>query len=157
MQKFSKYLTNLSHDGGRVYSYGTHVATRNGRLLDVFEWYSVTTSKHVNFVANEWGLQVRKLYELPEEERQKILEFYPENEKKLQEQRGYEGEGAISAIPMISAFMSLISPDRTPKEVNEQDKRFLMAAGATFPDDWDSLPTEEQRRRLDWCFTELKK
>lgn len=151
MQKFSKYLTNLSHDGGRVYSYGTHVATRNGRLLDVFEWYSVTTSKHVNFVANEWGLQVRKLSDLPEEERAQILrEFYPERVES-------HDFGVITAIPMLSAFMGLLSPDRTPEQVNEQDKRFLQAAGCTFPDDWDMLTVEEQRRRLDWCFAELKK
>tara|TARA_R110000796_G_scaffold21344_2_gene62884 strand:+ start:1277 stop:1489 length:213 start_codon:yes stop_codon:yes gene_type:complete len=56
-----KYKQNLRIiNGSQVWSYDTHVATiSNGSLLE-HGWWSSTTSKHVNYVAKEMGLNVVK-------------------------------------------------------------------------------------------------
>lgn len=51
-----KYKMNLHISGDKVYSYETHVATIRGTQLIVHGHWSMTTSKHVNYVANELGL-----------------------------------------------------------------------------------------------------
>lgn len=56
MRKFSRYKENLRMDGDKVYSYSTHVATRRDGKLIIHGWWSVTTSKHINYVAAELGL-----------------------------------------------------------------------------------------------------
>jgi hypothetical protein len=51
---------NLNVFGNKVYSYQTHVATINGDTLEVnpkFSNYSKTTTKHINYVANEFNLK----------------------------------------------------------------------------------------------------
>jgi hypothetical protein len=56
-----RYKNNLKVEGDKVYSYDTHVATIDkpaGHLI-VHGWWSVTTSKHVNYVAREYGLRRR--------------------------------------------------------------------------------------------------
>lgn len=70
MIKFDRYKENLRQVGNDIYSYSTHVATieyddnhhRTGNLLQ-HGWWSVTTQKHINYVANELGLTVQKDYE----------------------------------------------------------------------------------------------
>ena len=54
----TKYRTNLQVVGVKVLSCGTHVATIRGNQLVVHGWWSVTTSKHVNYVAKELRLTV---------------------------------------------------------------------------------------------------
>lgn len=54
--KLSKYKQNLRVDGNAVYSYDTHVATINDGYLIIHDYYSMTTSKHINYVAKEYGL-----------------------------------------------------------------------------------------------------
>lgn len=55
-----KYTKNLHIDGDHVISYTTHVATidREARKLYRHGWWSMTTSKHVNHVAQEYGLTI---------------------------------------------------------------------------------------------------
>jgi hypothetical protein len=53
-----RYRQNLQVVGDKVYSYGTHVATIKGDKLVRHGWWSVTTSKHVNYVAQQLGLTV---------------------------------------------------------------------------------------------------
>lgn len=60
MRIFNRYKQNLRMDGDKVYSYNTHVATKNGRELIIHGWWSVTTSKHINYVASE--LELSKVY-----------------------------------------------------------------------------------------------
>ena len=61
-----RYKQNLRVEGDideiKVYSYNTLVAEREGNKLIVPKHYSVTTSKHINYVADEYGLKVVKLY-----------------------------------------------------------------------------------------------
>lgn len=57
-----KYKQNLKVIGNNVYSYKTHVATidpTNGTLT-VLGYWSKTTSKHVNHVADELNLEIVK-------------------------------------------------------------------------------------------------
>jgi len=48
----TKYFQNLRIDGNRVISYTTNVAT--------IDWWSVTTQKHINYVANTLGYNLIK-------------------------------------------------------------------------------------------------
>lgn len=59
-----KYKQNLRIEGNKVFSYVTHVATidpTNGTLT-VLGYWSKTTSKHVNHVADELNLEIVKGY-----------------------------------------------------------------------------------------------
>jgi hypothetical protein len=57
-----KYQQNLSVEGNKVISYTTHVATIDGKNLIQLGWWSVTTQKHINYVAAEYGLTIIKNY-----------------------------------------------------------------------------------------------
>lgn len=58
----SKYKKNLKVESGKVYSYNTHVANLNHVEKQVIQlgWWSVTTQKHVNYVASELGYSLVK-------------------------------------------------------------------------------------------------
>ena len=55
-----RYKQNLRIEGNRVISYTTHVATIDGNKLHELVWWSVTTQKHINYVAKELDLQLIK-------------------------------------------------------------------------------------------------
>ena len=57
MYQIKRYKQNLHIEGNKVYSYTTHVATIKGNQLIVHGYWSVTTSKHVNYVARELELE----------------------------------------------------------------------------------------------------
>jgi len=63
MRKFNRYKENLRRVGNDIWSYSTHVATIEypGKLIQ-HGWWSVTTQKHINYVANELGLTIEKDY-----------------------------------------------------------------------------------------------
>lgn len=60
--KFDRYKQNLSYVDPFVISYDTKVARREGDFLIVDKWYSVTTSKHINYAAGELGLKILRTY-----------------------------------------------------------------------------------------------
>ena len=60
MRKFKKYKKNLSRVGNNIYSYSTNVARIEGKKLIQLGWWSVTTQKHINFVARELNLTLIK-------------------------------------------------------------------------------------------------
>jgi len=60
MSNLARYKANLRIDGNRVISYTTHVATiENGNLVQL-GWWSQTTQKHINYVAQELNLNLIK-------------------------------------------------------------------------------------------------
>ena len=63
MRKFDRYKENLRQVGDDIYSYSTKVATIHQDKLIQHGWWSVTTQKHINYVANELGLKIDKNYE----------------------------------------------------------------------------------------------
>lgn len=55
-----KYKQNLKVEGNKVYSYNTHVATIDGGKLHQLGYWSMTTQKHINYVAKEFNLVLIK-------------------------------------------------------------------------------------------------
>lgn len=60
MRKFNKYKQNLRQIDDKIYSYDTHVATIDGDNLNQLGWWSVTTQKHIKYVAEELNLKLDK-------------------------------------------------------------------------------------------------
>jgi len=64
MRKFDRFKMNLRADHNYVYSYETKVAwiDHDAKTVTPYERYrrhSVTTSKHINYVASELGYEVK--------------------------------------------------------------------------------------------------
>ena len=61
----NKYKQNLEVDTTYVYSYRTKVGKfyHTNKQIIVDKWWSTTTSKHINYVANEYGYEVTREYE----------------------------------------------------------------------------------------------
>ena len=55
-----KYKQNLKVEDNKVYSYNTHVATIKEDCLFQLGYWSMTTQKHINYVANELDLKLIK-------------------------------------------------------------------------------------------------
>ena len=55
-----KYKKNLKVIENHVYSYDTHVATINNQQLIQHGWWSQTTQKHINHVADFLELKLIK-------------------------------------------------------------------------------------------------
>ncbi len=58
MKHLDRYKQNLHIKDNNVYSYNTNVATIINDKLLVLGWWSVTTSKHINYVARELDLDI---------------------------------------------------------------------------------------------------
>lgn len=58
--KMEKYKQNLKIEGDKVISYTTHVATIKGDELHQLGYWSMTTQKHINYVAKELNLNLIK-------------------------------------------------------------------------------------------------
>jgi len=65
MRTLDRYKQNLRIVNNDVYSYNTHVAEIDGDKLYKVKWRvngmssSVTTTKHINYVAKELGLTIQ--------------------------------------------------------------------------------------------------
>ena len=59
-----KYFQNLHTDNKNIYSYNTNVATieHNEKKVIASKFWSVTTSKHINYIASLLGYEVIKNY-----------------------------------------------------------------------------------------------
>ncbi|MAE83562.1 MAG: hypothetical protein CMB80_12540 [Flammeovirgaceae bacterium] len=57
-----RYKTNLRVSSHSIYSYNTKVAKIDHikRTIKPLGWWSVTTSKHINYVAREYNYEVIK-------------------------------------------------------------------------------------------------
>ena len=62
LEKMPRYKENLRVNGEHVYSYNTRVARIDHKTKQItcLGWWSVTTSKHINYVASEYGYEVIK-------------------------------------------------------------------------------------------------
>ena len=64
MKTFDRYKKNLRQIGNDIYSYDTHVAEIIDGKLYKLKWRvngmssSPTTTKHINYVANELNLEI---------------------------------------------------------------------------------------------------
>jgi hypothetical protein len=59
-ENFARYNKNLFKNGNDIYSYHTKVAEIKGNKLYQLGYWSITTQKHINYVANELGLSLVK-------------------------------------------------------------------------------------------------
>ena len=66
IRTYDRYKVNLATIADIVYSYGTPVAAADWteRQLLVPAYHSVTTSRHINYIAEQWNLEVVKQYAL---------------------------------------------------------------------------------------------
>ena len=60
MITLDRYKQNLRIEGNKVISYVTHVATIEGDTLKQLGYWSMTTQKHINYVAKELNLKLIK-------------------------------------------------------------------------------------------------
>ena len=60
MRTLSKYKQNLRIQGNDVWSYSTIVAKIDGDNLNQLGYWSQTTQKHINYVANQLSLTLIK-------------------------------------------------------------------------------------------------
>ena len=70
-----KYKQNLNVIDDKVFSYNTHVATINETQLIQLGWWSVTTQKHINYVAQELNLTLIKNNSTFDENLEKYRDF----------------------------------------------------------------------------------
>ena len=63
MRKLQRYKQNLSINGNDVWSYTTIVAKIKGNELHQLGYWSMTTQKHINYVADQLCLTLIKDYE----------------------------------------------------------------------------------------------
>ena len=63
MRQFPKYKQNLRATDNYVFSYNTKVAEidHTNRTIKPLGWWSVTTSKHINYVGSEYGYKVQRV------------------------------------------------------------------------------------------------
>ena len=59
---FDRYKQNLRQQGNKIISYTTHVATIQGNKLIQLGYWSMTTQKHINYVAREYNLEIVENY-----------------------------------------------------------------------------------------------
>ena len=144
-----KYKKNLHVEGSKVYSYDKHVATidSSARKLYVHGYWSMTTSKHINHVADVFGLDKVK-----QERDGKELE----QERKDKEAEGLAG---LCSIAMVAALGDVFG--KTTKDKNDWKTRMLKAGlegrGLIMPDDWDKLDEDTKQARLDGALGQLGK
>lgn len=96
----------------------------------------MTTSKHINHVASEYGLEIVK----------------QENEKK-------EDLSDFKTVSTVMALGDVLC--QTDKEKNDWKMRMLKAGfekrGLILPDDWDSLDEKTKEARLNAVMNEMKR
>ena len=127
-----KISKNLRIEGNKVISYTTHVATidnTNGVLM-VKGWWSATTTRHINKVAEMYGL------------------------KKVDE-AGQQHEVKDTTFGLMKAFLLMGSDNKsTIEEKVAYKERIVFAtmkskiAGWKKPEDWDTLSPAQKLERL---------
>jgi len=131
----TKINNNCRIEGKNVISYTTHVATIDGRNLIIHGHWSATTSRHINEVANMYGLN-------------KVSGPKPE---------GSDGMDILRLVGTVAKMGELFSRDTQDRN---NWKARMMKAGlgemVIFPDDWDTLSEDEKERRLNEALAELK-
>tara|TARA_R100000781_G_C4049792_1_gene117104 strand:+ start:400 stop:642 length:243 start_codon:yes stop_codon:yes gene_type:complete len=71
LTKMNRYKENLLVSDDFIFSYLTNVAKINHKLKQITtdKYYSVTTSKHINYIANQYNYKVIRTYLQPNNKR----------------------------------------------------------------------------------------
>ena len=88
MERFDKHKKNLGQVGDAIWSYSTHVANLNHKekIVHQLGWWSVTTQRHINYVAREYNYKVidnRRINEQAEKHKDELADRYYNIIKKL--------------------------------------------------------------------------
>ena len=135
-----KYKQNLRIEGTKVISYSTHVATIDSanRQLLVHGWWSKTTSKHVNHVADEFSLT-------------KVDSPQDTDTDTDTEAENEVVDSMLKSTALVASLASLFAT--TQKESNDWKARMLKAGlgnrGLTMPENWNELDEATKTKRLD--------
>lgn len=136
-----RYKQNLHIEGNKVISYVTHVATidRGAGKLYRHGYWSVTTSKHINYVADYYGLVIE------DKERGEVSER--------------STDSSLKTIAMVAKLGEVLTDNQ--KASNDWKARMLKAGlenrGLIMPEDWAELSEDEKERRLNGAIAELAK
>jgi hypothetical protein len=123
-----------------VFSYRTLIAI--DRLVSVNNW-SRTTARHLFWYSGSDKDHPR--VDNFNEQAREILK----NAGLLKERNPFR---SVAAISSIFALISNQDNEEQIRKTNNQRKRFYETQpGIIFPDDWDSLATADQKKRLDMC------
>ena len=134
-----RYQKNLRVEGNKVYSYNTHVATIDGGKLYAHGWWSVTTSKHINHVAAELGLE-------------RVKETVPRDQ--IPTDNGLDN---LKTVANVASLGNIFSDNQA--EANAWKARMLKAGlgdGLSLPEDWSDLDEATKEARLDAAIAQLK-
>ena len=134
----SKYKQNLRTDNKYIYSYETKVAEikHSERKINQLGWWSVTTQKHINYVCDVLRYELDRYYY----EKGKTEFVYKGIESRE------KASNTFNMLKNVCAIGGIIND--TKEERVKFNKRMLSASGVTFPDDFDTLPIEEQEKRI---------
>ena len=144
---------NTHTEGGKVYSYGTHVATidHDGRRVIEHGKWSGTTSRHVHAAARALGyVVVQDPRGQAGSEGKSGVTFGAQRIGIVKEDRE-EGQGqAMDPLPVLRMFAALATvTSRTPEEEARAHADLLRRTpGIVMPEGWDALPLEERQRRI---------
>ena len=140
--KLKRYNKNLKVEGDKVFSYNTHVATIEGSELIQLGYWSVTTQKHINYVARELNLTLSKA----------------ENKADHKEQESDPILNSMKAFLLLGDLMNDKKDDTAQAEyIQKQVKYKERIVFATMrskipnwepPSDWDRLNDSDKLERL---------
>lgn len=156
---------NTYTEGGRVYSYGTHVATINheARTIIAHGKWSSTTSAHVNKTAHELGYSVTQDPKgQAGSEKVSGDTFGAQRQGVVKEDRDKAADGSANPLAAIlkaaTMFGALASMNPDKEQAQRERERILFATpGIIRPEGWDSLPFAERKRRTDAAYAEASK
>lgn len=156
---------NTYTEGGKVYSYGTHVATINheARTIIAHGKWTRTTSGHVNAAARELGYTVTQDPKgQAGSEKVSADTFAAQRQGIVKEDGDKPAEGNDDALAEIlkaaGMFGILASMNPDKEQAQKERERILFATpGIHRPEGWDSLPFEERKRRTDAAYSEAAK
>ena len=137
--KLKRYNKNLKVEGNKVFSYNTHVATIEDSKLIQLGYWSVTTQKHINYVARELNLTLSKA----------------ENKADHKEQESDPVLNSMKAFLMLGDLMSInIDKERDTADAVKYKEKIIFATMRSKipnwepPSDWDRLNDSEKLERL---------
>ena len=113
MQNSDRYKDKLKYDDNYVYSYGTKVGRISEGRLICNQYYSMTTSKHVSYIASKFNLKLLRIYGKSKEEIAYFDSLELLNNKKISKKKydslqkmifSSDKENLIVAIAAINIF-----------------------------------------------------
>ena len=147
-------------EGGKVYSYGTHVATidHDSRTVIAHGKWSSTTTKHVNAAARELGYEVKQDPKGQAGAQQVSGDtFAAQRQGTVKEQdNGQPTEdadplAAVLSIARMFGALANMNPDKEQAQ-RERERVLFATPGVIRPENWSELTYDERKRRTDAAF-----